>query len=202
MKRNKYMLRIFPFLLICFFIGAFLKLLPFTKDANNIKISNMRISEAYPLEIPDDGSYAEKIECFINESSEFGMNFLAFNKIYSKAPQYAMYTFSFEIYNRTTKTISISGVSSKGKKGVYVSRDISNVEKVFIAPNDSDTVSIAIYIDHSVFDDNDILDEIIESIKINIIQSDTDSNWGWFLKEKIISHFFVHSVTLETNQSE
>ncbi len=197
MKRNKYMLRIFPFLLICFFIGAFLKLLPFTKDANNIKISNMVISEAYSLEIPDDGSYTEKIECFINQSSEFGVNFFAFNKIYNKTSQYAMHTFSFEISNRTTKTISISGISSKGKKGVYVSRDIANVEKVFVAPNDSDTVSIVIYIDHSVIDDNDILDEIIESVKINIIQSETDSNWWWFLKEQIISHFFIHSVTLD-----
>lgn len=194
-KTKKYILLVFVLLLISVFLGF----LPLTKSAKDIKISNLRISEASPLEIPENFSNAKKIELFMNESSEFGLNYFDFNKIYSTSSQYEYCVLSFEIYNRTGKYISISSISSIDRKGVYVSKNISNVEKVFISPGDLDTISIVIYIDRSVFEDNEILDEITENIRINFVQSNSDSNLSLFIKEEIMSRFFAHTVSLEAN---
>lgn len=194
-KTKKYIILVFVLLLISVFLGF----LPLTKNAKDIKISNLRISEASPLEIPENFSNAEKIELFMNESSEFGMNYFDFNKIYSTSLQYEYCVLSFEIYNGTGKHISISSISSIDRKGVYVSKNISNVEKVLISPGNLDTISIVIYIDRSVFEDNEILDEITENIRINFVQSNSDSNLSLFIKEEIMSCFFAHTVSLEAN---
>ena len=189
---------IFIVLLILSLICLISNFLPITKNNKDIVLSNIEISDGVSQKKQEEHSCVEILEDFANEGAQFGYDYFDFKKIYYNQSQYKLYVLSFEIYNGTSETIGINDVISYDKNGMYVCKYISNAEKVYIAPGDSDLVSVVVYIDESLSDVDSLYDVIIGNIeKITFVQSETNSNLVWFFKEKISSRFFVHSASIK-----
>ena len=67
--------------------------------------------------------------------------------------------------------------------------------KAFIIINNLGKIRLLRFYNH--MKEDEILDEITENIRINFVQSNSDSNLSLFIKEEIMSRFFAHTVSLE-----